>query len=119
LNNRKFGKIQDGEKMTVATAVLSRNHKKFGTAINCMDGRTQLPVLDWVKKNYDVDYVDMITEAGADKILAESLPENLELINKINKVKSRYLSKYSWLEGCCDSWASRLCRQPCFKGATS
>ncbi len=38
--------------------------KTFGTAINCMDGRTQVPIIEWVRKNYSVDYVDMITEAG-------------------------------------------------------
>jgi hypothetical protein len=45
-------------------------HGKFGTAINCMDGRVQLPVIDWLKKNYALDYVDMITEPGPDKIIA-------------------------------------------------
>lgn len=42
----------------------------FVTAINCMDGRTQQPVIDWMKKQYGVDYVDMITEPGPDGILA-------------------------------------------------
>jgi len=35
-----------------------------------MDGRTQQPVIDWMKKQYGVDYVDMITEPGPDGILA-------------------------------------------------
>lgn len=39
----------------------------FGTAVNCMDGRTQLPVIGWLKTNYGLDHVDMITEPGADK----------------------------------------------------
>ena len=42
---------------------------KFGTAINCIDGRTQNPVSQWIKENYSVDYVDMITEPGCDKAL--------------------------------------------------
>jgi hypothetical protein len=50
-------------------------HGKFGTAINCMDGRTQLPVIAWMKKNADVDYVDMITEPGPEGILASSEPQ--------------------------------------------
>lgn len=41
----------------------------FGTAINCMDGRVQVPVTEWVKANFPVQYVDMITEAGPDGIL--------------------------------------------------
>ncbi len=45
--------------------------KKFGTAINCMDGRVQAPVADWVKNRFGVDYVDMITLPGPDKVLAE------------------------------------------------
>jgi carbonic anhydrase len=46
------------------------SEKKFVTAINCMDGRVQLPVLEWMKKEYRADYVDMITEPGPNKILA-------------------------------------------------
>lgn len=45
---------------------------KFATAINCMDGRTQLPVNEWVKKEYGVDYVDTITEPGPIRILADN-----------------------------------------------
>lgn len=44
---------------------------KFATAINCMDGRTQVPVNEWVKNEFGVDYVDTITEPGPNKILAE------------------------------------------------
>ena len=47
------------------------NYKTFATAINCMDGRVQSPVTDWIKKEFGVDYVDMVTEAGPIKILAE------------------------------------------------
>jgi hypothetical protein len=48
------------------------NDIKFATAINCIDGRVQLPVIEWMRKKYKVDYVDMITEPGPDKILAEN-----------------------------------------------
>jgi carbonic anhydrase len=47
------------------------HHGKFATAINCMDGRVQLPVINWLMENLSVDYVDMITEPGPDRILAE------------------------------------------------
>ena len=43
----------------------------FCTAINCMDGRVQLPVIEYMKKKFTIDYVDMITEPGPNKILAE------------------------------------------------
>ena len=42
----------------------------FATAINCMDGRVQHPVAEFLKKKYKVDYVDAITEPGTDGILA-------------------------------------------------
>ena len=50
------------------------SEKKFVTAINCMDGRVQLPVIEWMKKEYKADYVDMITEPGPNKILTEKEP---------------------------------------------
>ena len=40
------------------------------TCLNCMDGRVQLPVLQWIKENYHVDFVDVITEAGMDSVLS-------------------------------------------------
>ena len=43
----------------------------FGTAINCIDGRAQRPVADWVATNGQVTYVDMVTEPGADGLLAQ------------------------------------------------
>jgi hypothetical protein len=45
---------------------------KFVMAINCMDGRTQLPIIEWLKKEYGATYVDMITEPGPNKIPAEN-----------------------------------------------
>ena len=41
------------------------------TCLNCMDGRVQLPVLTWIKANYPVDFVDVITEAGMDGVLSQ------------------------------------------------
>ena len=43
----------------------------FVTAINCMDGRTQVPVNDWMKATFGADYVDTITEPGPDGILSD------------------------------------------------
>ncbi len=36
----------------------------FCTAINCMDGRTQLPVIEFLKNKLSVEYVDTVTEPG-------------------------------------------------------
>jgi len=44
--------------------------KKFCTVINCMDGRTQLPVIEHLLNKYNVDYVDTITEPGPCGIIA-------------------------------------------------
>ena len=49
----------------------------FCTAINCMDGRTQLPVNEFLREKYSVDYVDTITEAGPVRILAEDKESSL------------------------------------------
>ena len=43
---------------------------KFGTAINCIDGRTQEPVIDFMKQEYGIDGVDMVTFPGVDGVLS-------------------------------------------------
>ncbi len=37
-----------------------------------MDGRVQIPVIEYMLDNYHTDYVDVITEAGPNLILAEN-----------------------------------------------
>jgi carbonic anhydrase len=49
----------------------------FCTAINCMDGRTQLPVNDYLRKRLNVKYVDTITEAGPVRILGDEPDSSL------------------------------------------
>jgi hypothetical protein len=44
---------------------------EFGTVINCIDGRVQYPVMDYLKNNYDVKFFDAANEAGPLKILNE------------------------------------------------
>jgi len=56
---------------------------KFGTVINCIDGRTQFPVLTWIKENYSLDYIDTITEPGPDKAISE------KNVSKIEQLKSK------------------------------
>ncbi|QMU56150.1 MAG: hypothetical protein GKS04_03050 [Candidatus Mycalebacterium zealandia] len=51
---------------------------KFCTAINCIDGRVQLPVIEYLKERFGVDYVDCVTEAGEDLIMSEHKPERVE-----------------------------------------
>jgi len=59
------------------------NQKKFACVINCMDGRAQDAVKDYMKKSYGVDYVDMVTEPGPNKILADN--SDLAIIENIKK----------------------------------
>ena len=47
-------------------------NNKFACAINCMDGRVQDAVKSYMQENYGVDYVDMVTEPGPNKILADN-----------------------------------------------
>ena len=59
-----------------------------------MDGRVQLPVLHWIRGHYPVDFVDVITEAGMDGVLAkqEDISEVLRSIKvSVNLNKSTRL----------------------------
>jgi len=42
---------------------------KFVTAVNCMDGRVQEPVIRWMKRQFHADFVDMVTEPGPDRVM--------------------------------------------------
>ena len=47
---------------------------RFGTAITCIDGRIQEPVAAWLKGKYLLDFVDVISEPGVDRVLATEPP---------------------------------------------
>ena len=55
---------------------------KFATSVSCMDGRIQIPLAKWIKENHSIDFVDVITEPGVDRMVAE----NLDLESIRNKV---------------------------------
>ena len=42
----------------------------FCTAVNCMDGRVQRPVIDYLSEFFLVEHVDVVTEAGPVSVLA-------------------------------------------------
>jgi hypothetical protein len=66
-------------------------HGSFATAINCMDGRVQVQVYDYIKKKYQVDYVDMITEPGPNKILADNSDQvTIESIKRRVEISTRH-----------------------------
>jgi hypothetical protein len=57
----------------------------FCTSINCMDGRVQLPVIEYLEKRFRVDYVDEISEAGPVRYLAEE-PDSFETRSIMRRV---------------------------------
>jgi hypothetical protein len=65
---------------------------KFGTAINCIDGRTQEPVIDFMKKKYDIDGVDMVTFPGVDGVISNR--ENSDEIAFIRNAVSISIEKH-------------------------
>jgi len=56
---------------------------RFGTAINCIDGRTQEPVIDFMKQKYNIDGVDMVTFPGVDGVIS-----NRENSNKMAIIRN-------------------------------
>jgi len=70
--------------------------EKFVTAINCIDGRVHIPVINWLKASFDAEFVDHITEPGADKVLANGPKEIIhikqELLISVNAHKSKIVA---------------------------
>ncbi len=56
---------------------------EFVTCLNCIDGRVQLPVINWILNNYDVKYVDMITAPGVNGVLADKNSNVADIFEKL------------------------------------
>ncbi|MGA1874710.1 MAG: carbonic anhydrase [bacterium] len=58
----------------------------FCTAVNCMDGRVQLPVIRYLQGRFNAEHVDVITEPGPNLILAKRTDEDLvqSILRRIN-----------------------------------
>ena len=67
----------------------------FCTVINCMDGRIQLPVNEYLRRELSVGYVDTITEAGPVRILAEEQQSALagSILARVNISVNKHKSK--------------------------
>lgn len=71
---------------------------KFGTVVNCIDGRVQYPVMDYLKRNYNIEFFDAANEAGPIKILTErtekcrlySLKE--QIMTSLEEHESRFIA---------------------------
>ena len=68
------------------------NQFRFGTAINCIDGRTQEPVIDFMKQKYNIDGVDMVTFPGVDGVISNR--ENSDEITFIRNAVSISIEKH-------------------------
>ncbi len=68
----------------------------FCTAVNCMDGRVQLPVIAHLKERFAADYVDMITEAGPIGILSSQpdSPASRSIFDRIDVSVRAHKSKH-------------------------
>jgi len=67
----------------MVSAGKKNNSDVRATCLNCIDGRIQLPVLHWIREQYQIDFVDVITTAGIDGVLASQ--DNIdEIIRSIN-----------------------------------
>lgn len=60
----------------------------FVTSINCIDGRVQKPVMEYLCKKFGVDYVDMVTEPGPNKLLSEK-PDSAVANQIVEHIKER------------------------------
>jgi copper homeostasis protein CutC len=58
-----------------------------------MDGRIQLPVIKYLQKRFNAEYVDSITEAGVSRILAEG--KNTASIQSILKKLKISIEKHN------------------------
>ncbi len=50
---------------------------KFCTAVTCMDGRIQLPVIKYLQKRFNAEYVDLISEAAINLVLSKQEEKNV------------------------------------------
>jgi hypothetical protein len=64
-----------------------------------MDGRIQLPVISWIRRNFKYDFIDMITEPGMDGILAKSEVIRKKIVDKINISVEKHGSNHIFIVG--------------------
>lgn len=63
---------------------------KFATVLNCMDGRIQAPVLDFVRRETGIEWVDNLAVPGPARAFSESGdPRLLDLIENGLRISVR------------------------------
>jgi len=58
----------------------------FAASVHCMDGRVQKPLINYITKNYNVRFVDAVTEPGPCGIISENTDKNTldSIENRLN-----------------------------------
>lgn len=74
---------------------------RFATSIHCIDGRIQETIIRHVKENHPVDHVDIITEPGPCKILAENRDKVKidSIFNRVNISVHQHRSRLIFVSG--------------------
>lgn len=81
---------------------------EFVTCLNCIDGRVQLPVINWILENYDVKYVDMITAPGMDGILADKNNNVKDIFEKLTFSNEGHSTELIFIVGHHDCLANHV-----------
>jgi carbonic anhydrase len=55
----------------------------FAASVHCMDGRIQKPIIEYITENYNVHFVDTVTEPGPCGIISDI--SDLNIIDSIEK----------------------------------
>ncbi|MBD3379400.1 MAG: hypothetical protein GF408_02945 [Candidatus Omnitrophica bacterium] len=75
--------------------------EKFTTCFSCMDGEIYPLVIEWIRANYDVDHVNLVTDIsfsgdGADaKVLCEIIRQYRCLTRHQNRAGEVFLAGYA------------------------
>lgn len=77
----------------------NENRQDFALCLNCIDGRTQMPLLNWILKNYPVKYVDLITEPGIDGVLADENRDIHDVLKKVDLSIKKHGSRIIFIAG--------------------
>jgi hypothetical protein len=64
----------------------SSNESNFAVAISCIDGRALSPVIDWVKVNFSVPFVDVVTIPGPDGALTNGSEAHIAHVRDYTQV---------------------------------
>lgn len=73
----------------------------FAASIQCIDGRIHDAIFSYIRGNYDIKYIDIISEPGIDGILADenithidSIIRKVQVCVDVHQVKEVFLSAH-------------------------